>query len=85
MMEEIQMKPEYHGKGVFRQLYGFLLENINGDTGFVEAYANTKNIKSIAILGKMGLAKIGTNKSGSCFHFKGKYADLKEWYTNANN
>ena len=85
MMEEIQLKPEYHGNGIFRQLYGFLIENINDATGFVEAYANTKNVKSIAILGKMGLTRIGTNKSGSCFHFKGKYADLKEWYTNADN
>ena len=85
MMEEFQLKSEYHGRGITRQLYGFLLESINGDTEFVEAYANTKNAKSIAILGKMGLLKIGTNKNGSCFHFKGKYANLKEWYINANN
>ena len=29
MMEEIQFKPEYQGKGIFRKLYGFVLENIN--------------------------------------------------------
>ncbi|MBE6800280.1 MAG: GNAT family N-acetyltransferase [Ruminococcaceae bacterium] len=80
MMEEIQLKPEYHGKGVFRKLYGFMIESIRGDLEFVEAYANTENHKSIEILEKLGLSKIGMNKSGSCFHFKGKYAGLKEWY-----
>lgn len=40
MMEEIQFKPEYHGKGIFRALYGFLFLNIKADIQFVEAYVN---------------------------------------------
>lgn len=80
MMEEIQFKPTYHGKGLFRQLFGFLLENINAGTNFVEAYANKENHKSIGILKKLGLSVIGTNKSASCYHFKGNFSDLKKWY-----
>lgn len=80
MMEEIQLKSEYHGKGVFRKLYGFLIPGIGEAIKFVEAYANVKNHKSIGILEKMGLAKIGMNKNGCCFHFRGIYSDLIKWY-----
>lgn len=81
MMEEIQLNPEYQGKGIFRNLYGFLLPGINENIKFVEAYANIENHKSIGILGKLGLAKIGMNKTGSCCHFRGSYSDLLKWYT----
>lgn len=77
MMEEIQFKPEYQGRNVFRALYGFLL--LKEDIKFVEAYANTSNHKSIGILEKLGLSKIGTNKNGNSYHFRGKYSDLIKW------
>lgn len=83
MMEEIQLKSEYQGKGIFRELYGFLLGSIGRDLQFVEAYANTANHKSIGILEKLGLAKIGMNKTGSCYRFKGNYSDLIRWYNAA--
>lgn len=80
MMEEIQLKHEYRGKNIFRELYGFLISNIRKDIEFVEAYANIKNHKSIGILEKLGLSEIGMNKNGHCFRFKGSYSDLIKWY-----
>lgn len=80
MMEEIQIKPEYQGKNIFRELYGFLIQNIIEDIEFVEAYANISNHKSIGILEKLGLSKIGMSKNGRCFHFKGNYSNLIKWY-----
>lgn len=85
MMEEIQFKPEYQGKGIFRELYGFIFKNIKNDLKFVEAYANINNLKSIGILERLGLSKIGVNKSGSCFHFKGIYSELLKWYNRKND
>ena len=82
VMEEIQFKSEYHGKGIFRELYGFLLSNIKTDLIFVEAYASVNNAKSIGILGKFGLLNVGLNKNGRSYHFKGKYELLKKWYEN---
>ena len=79
MMEEIQFKPAYQSKGVFRKLYGFLLSNIDAEPRFVQAYADTRNRKSIGILEKMGLAKTGTVQ-GRLYHFKGRYEDLKRWF-----
>ena len=80
MMEEIQLKPEYQGKGIFRKLYGFLIPNIKEDIKFVEAYANIANHKSIGILKELGLSKIGMNKNGRSFHFRGNYSDLINWH-----
>lgn len=80
MMEEIQIKPDYQGKNVFRSLYGFLIGKLGKDIEFVEAYANKKNERSIGILRCLGLSVIGVNKNGNSLHFKGKYSDLVSWY-----
>lgn len=80
MMEEIQFRPEYQGKGVFRKLYGFILKNIRNDLEFVEAHASISNQKSIDILEKFGLLNTGLNKNGRSYHFKGDFIDLIKWY-----
>ena len=82
MMEEIQFKPAYQGKGVFRALYGFIIPHIREDIELVEAYASTGNEKSIGILEKFGLINIGLNKNGRSYHFKGHYSELLKWYNN---
>lgn len=84
-MEEIQLKPEYHGKGIFRKLYGFILPQIDDSIEFVDAFANIQNEKSIAILEHLGLENFGLNKNGRSYHFKGQFEKLKEWYENENN
>lgn len=81
-MEEIQLKPEYHGKGIFRKLYGFILPKIDNSIEFVDAFANIQNEKSIAILEHLGLKNVGLNKNGRSYHFKGQFKKLKEWYEN---
>ena len=41
VMDEIQISKAYHGKGnVFRNIYGFVFENIGYDYLYVEAAAN---------------------------------------------
>lgn len=79
MMEEIQIKPEYQGSGVFRALYGFVIPKIKNSLKLVEAYANIKNKKSIAILQRLGLSNMGLNKNGCSYHFKGDFSSLVEW------
>ena len=80
-MEEIQILPSHQGKyGVFRSLYGFVLEQLPPVIRFVKAYANKNNKKSIAVLTRLGLSVVGENKSGRSFLLKGMYADLVTWY-----
>ncbi|MBQ3128504.1 MAG: hypothetical protein IJC13_05655 [Clostridia bacterium] len=80
-MEEIQLNSEYHGKAnIFRNLYGFLFENIPCDLKIVKAFANKKNEKSISILQRLGLKISGENKNGNSYFFTGDFADLLKWH-----
>ncbi len=76
-MEEIQISPELQSKyGIFKKLYLFVFKNLPTNIKYVEAFANKKNEKSVAILKHLGLEAVGTNKSGSCYRFRGSYSDL---------
>lgn len=44
----------------------------------MEAYANKKNKKSQGILARLGLERIGENKNGNSYHFRGRYEALKK-------
>lgn len=78
MMEEIQCKPEYHGTGVFRQLYHFMFSHIPDTVTTVEAFANKQNTKSQGILCHLGLTCIGKNKTERTYHYRGAYQKMKE-------
>lgn len=81
MMEEIQLKAEFHGKGkVFRNLYGFLFENIPGNLRYVKAYANKQNEKSISILQRLNLKIDTENKNSKSWLFSGDFTGLLSWY-----
>lgn len=81
MMEEIQIREEFQGSGLFTEFYRWLVRELPGDIVYVEAYANKKNFKSRAILGHLGLQQVGENKNGSSFFFRGSYARLREKYS----
>ena len=81
MMEEIQIIPEFQGRdNIFRDLYGFVLGNISDSPEFVEAYADKRNAKSLAILHRLGLSVIGENQDGSCYRLRGRYSEILKWY-----
>lgn len=79
MMEEIQIKPEYQGAGLFRELYRWLEDKIPGDVTYVEAYSNKENLKSQGILERLGLRRIGESKSGDSYHYMGKCLGLWDY------
>lgn len=81
VMDEIQISPAFHGKGnVFRNIHGFVFENIGYDYKFVEAAANKLNSKSIGVLGTLGLKPVGELHNGSCLLLRGDFSDLLKWY-----
>ena len=80
MMEEFQLKPVYQGSGAFGALFGWLLPRLSEDLQIVEAYAHKQNLRSQAILEHLGLRRMGENKSGNSWYFKGCYAVLKSRY-----
>ena len=81
LMEEIQIKDSFQGKyHIFRNLYGFLLEHLGTEIEYVEAYVNKKNEKSMGVHSKLGLSIVGENQSGTCYHFRGTWSDVLNWY-----
>jgi RimJ/RimL family protein N-acetyltransferase len=46
----------------------------------VEAYADKRNRKSLAVLAHLGLSVIGENKNGISYRLRGSYAELKSRY-----
>lgn len=80
MMEEIQIIREFQGKdNIFRDLYGFLISNINPHIQYVQAFVNKNNNKSVSILKKLGLEFLQEDEN--YFKFQGNYSDLLNWYT----
>lgn len=80
MMEEIQFKEAYHGSGLFGDLYRYLLPRLPADIQAVEAYADKRNVKSLAVLAHLGLSVIGENKNSISYRLRGSYAELKRKY-----
>ncbi len=80
MMEEIQIVKNYHGTGIFRQLFHNLCQIVPHNTPYVEAYAHKSNIKSQNILEYLGLEIIEENKNGNSYHFRGNYNKVFEKY-----
>ena len=73
MMEEIQIKARYHGTGLFRQFFAWLVKELPADLKYVEAYSHKSNLKSQAILEYLGLGKIKENEEGQLLHYRGEY------------
>lgn len=81
VMDEFQIAEAYHGKGnVFRDMYGFIIDNIGENFRYVEAASNKLNKKSIGVLGTLGLKIVGELHEGSCVQLRGDFADLLKWY-----
>ena len=80
MMEEIQFKPAYHGSGLFGDLYRYLIPRLPADIQAVEAYADKRNRKSLAVLAHLGLTVIGENKNGISYRLRGSYTELRSRY-----
>lgn len=80
MMEEIQFKAAYHGSGLFGDLYRYLIPRLPADIQAVEAYADKRNRKSLAVLAHLGLTVVGESKNGISYRLRGSYAELRARY-----
>lgn len=58
MMEEIQLRKEYQGTGLFRRFFAWLMEGLPEDIDQAEAFAHRDNRKSRRILEYLGLRAV---------------------------
>lgn len=77
-MEEIQFAPQYQGSGLFRALYQWLEQTLPPTLETVEAYAHKDNLKSQAVLERLGLKRAGENPGGTSWHYQGSCRDMWE-------
>ena len=78
MMEEIQIRREYQGKGLFRCFFRWLLLRLPDNIRWVEAYAHRNNHKSRRILEYLGLRDDEGGSGEEYVHYQGRYALLAE-------
>lgn len=79
-MDEIQFKKEYHGCGLFAELYHYLTQIIPVDTKYADAFTRKENLKAQGILKHIGLNAVGESENGNSYYFKGEYKILFEKY-----
>ena len=73
-VEEIQLKPCYHRTMVFYRTCQYLMENLPEEVQCVESYVNKENINSLSIHNTLGMKRIGENKRGTSWHYRGDLA-----------
>jgi RimJ/RimL family protein N-acetyltransferase len=79
-MEEMQIRTEYQGSGLFSAFYSWLVRQLPDGIQTVEAHAGKTNYKSQAVSEHLGLRKVGENRTGKSYHYKGDYAFLLQKY-----
>ena len=73
MMEEIQIEKAFHGTGVFKDFFLWLLPRLPREIQWVEAYALENNLKSCGILTHFGLELTEKSEVDTFCHYRGDY------------
>ncbi len=74
LMEDIQIKSEFQGAGLFSSCLRWLVNQLPENILCVEAYADKRNNRSRAIMEHLGLKCKGENKNGISLHYIGDYS-----------
>lgn len=79
-LDEIESLEDYQGKGlIYRPLMNYFLPKLPDSIDRYQAYIHKNNLRSAAILEKMGAKALAANASGSSLLYSGTLAALKEW------
>lgn len=74
LMEDIQIKSEFQGAGLFSSCLRWLVDQLSENILCVEAYADKRNDRSRTVLEHFGLKCTGENKNGLSLRYTGDYA-----------
>ena len=77
MVEEIQIRKGFRSTVLFAQLWKFMVGVIPGDTQYIEAYADKRNLPSQRLIAKLGMQAIGETPDGACLHFRGSLNKIR--------
>ena len=76
LLEEIQIKSEFQGMGIFSSCLKWLVNQLPKNILCVEAYVHKRNKRSRAIMEHLGLKCMGENKNGISLYLAGDYSDF---------
>ncbi len=71
MVEEIQLKKQYHSTVLFYQLCKHLLTIVPDDLQTIEAYADKRNLHSIRLMEKLGMQPCDAEADCPFVHMRG--------------
>lgn len=71
MVEEIQLKKEFHRTFLFYQLCKHMLSVLPGDLQTIEAYADRRNLNSIRLMEKLGMQSCESGSGSPFVHVRG--------------
>lgn len=70
MIEELQLRPEFHRTAVLLPLYRFFRKQVE-KIDYVECFAHQTNSHSRSLITKWGLEVVGQTPDGRILHFRG--------------
>lgn len=77
-VEEVEIRPEYQRTMLFYRLCQFMLEHIPEKVQYLTSYVHKENYNSLSIHERLGMVRIGENKSGTSWHYRGNREVLED-------
>ena len=74
-----EIRPEYQRTMVFYRLCQFLAAQMPENVKFLTSYVHVDNHHSQSIHEGLGMERIGKNKSGTGWHYRGEAAKAAAW------
>lgn len=75
-IDEVEIRPEYQRTMVFYRLCRFLMERMPENVKYLTSYVHVENHHSQSIHEGLGMERIGKNKSGTSWHYRGEAAKV---------
>ena len=76
MVEELQLKPAYQKTVLAAEIFRFLRRTLFPKVRWIEAYADRRNLRSQALMEKLGMVMLEEPEESNFVHFRGSAADL---------
>lgn len=71
-VDEVEIVPRYQRTMLFYRFCQYMMENIPPNVRWFESYVHKDNANSISVHESLGMERIGENKRGTSWHYRGE-------------
>lgn len=71
-VDEVEIRPEYQRTMVFYRFCQYMLNNLPQNVHWFTSYVRKDNLNSISIHKSLGMERVGENRSGTSWHYRGE-------------